>query len=128
MNYLLFHLFFSSQDPWSLVKMVKINFGSNFLILREEFLEKEVDEPVNELICHICGSNFKTLKLLRKHQDIHQEDVSLCNLCEKTFTNKVKLKDHKRYVHSNSSYECQECKKTYSNPQNLKIHQKIHPM
>ena len=39
------------------------NFWSNFLILREEFLEKEVDEPVDELICHICGSNFKTLKL-----------------------------------------------------------------
>ena len=67
-----------------------------------------------------------TLKLWSS--DIHQEDSSPCNLCEKTFTNKVKLKDHKRYVHSNSSYECQECKKTYSNPQNLKIHQKIHPM
>ena len=99
MNYLLFHLFFSSQDPWSLVKMVKINFGSNFLILREEFLEK-----VDELICHICGSNFKTLKLLRKHQDIHQEDVSPCNLCEKTFTNKVKLKEDKRYVHGEMLY------------------------
>lgn len=45
----------------------------------------------NFFSCKICTKTFESLKLLKKHKNLH------CNLCEKWFLNTKNLEEHKKF-------------------------------
>ena len=62
---------------------------------------------------------------LFKHTDNRTKDYS-CDLCDKRFYEKSKLKLHIKKVHSDTKMSCDVCDKQFKTSDNLKIHKKTH--
>ena len=45
-----------------------------------------------------------------------------CEQCKKSFSNKLKLKNHIKYVHNEKTFTCKECPKIYQTQRNLRAH------
>lgn len=88
-------------------------------------------------ICQYCDRRFKHEGFIQQHirkihpgkmvgQEIRQND---CDICGQTFSKVVKLRQHKRYVHNNTTrYTCNICDKLFKMKFNLKKHIKVfHP-
>jgi len=98
----------------------------------ETHTEKHITSIITteaQMQCTVCGKEFSTQKLLRKHtetKNIHARPFS-CSLdtCERTFTRRVHLLNH-RYVHpDNRELECEKCAMRFSSEFSLVRHQKI---
>ena len=76
-------------------------------------------EPAH--ICTKCGKSFDNNKKLTAHFQYHKDDEILeCNLCQKKYTSKLKMRDHIRKVHGGKK-NCPQC--PYEGlPANLKRH------
>ena len=73
-------------------------------------------------ICHYCGVSeaaFKNKRLYQEHYKEHLNETFSCDICHKSYTTSVKLKNHKRFTHESPVF-CDICKVSYSNKQNLK--------
>ena len=75
-------------------------------------------------LCDVCGvkkMEFKNAKMFKQHFDQHVHLKLPCNLCIKTFSTKLKLREHLRFTYQ-SQQECDICEKKFSNQKNLNSH------
>ena len=88
-----------------------------------------VHKNYNELaqvICEECGGVFKNKNNLKIHLDhVHKkvEKKFHCNICNKWYSFKVQLKNHKKFVHEGIREEvCDKCGKGFFTKCKLKAH------
>ena len=77
--------------------------------------------------CDQCDDTFQYLRHLVRHQENHQAVKFTCNVCEKQFSRKDKLREHGRRKHEvclegAKSISCPECGKILSESKHLLKH------
>lgn len=76
-----------------------------------------------KLECHLCGEKYFDLKThLEKHAKKPSYD---CEVCQKSFTFKGKLLDHKKFEHG-IDFACEICKKKFNTKDSIRIHMSVH--
>lgn len=78
--------------------------------------------------CPMCSKYFRTESSLRYHMKFHENDDKLfCKICNKVFSDEIKLQKHNWYIHNNKkTHRCEECGKIFKSEASMKYHQKIH--
>ena len=89
-------------------------------------------DPTN-LTCYDCDINFETLTDLEKHETSHQRTSAkpkphhfYCEECQKSFSSKQVLNNHKLLHKNERKFGCEECGKKFVTPFALSTHQKLH--
>lgn len=82
---------------------------------------------INEspVTCEICNKVFKEKHKLKRHMMIHTGEKShSCPFCEKSFSLEYNLNTHKRIHTGEKPYKCQitGCEKSFTQSGNLKTH------
>jgi len=73
-----------------------------------------------------CDFVGKTSKTLSNHQKSHTKPFE-CKDCEKRFSTKYQLKDHRLVQHENpNEFQCKVCKKSLRSKQSLNFHLQTH--
>lgn len=75
--------------------------------------------------CNICDKNFKNVKDMKEHQEIHSKKKFECELCKKKFSRKKYLNQHLN-VHNGTLYHCSICEREFNNKSNLNKHCALH--
>lgn len=84
---------------------------------------EEVIQGQNAVVCPVCGKNYTSISNLNKHMKTHGEKKEVCDVCGKQFHLKVLLKEHIKYVHSDTyAVECQHCSKQMKSRNSLYGH------
>jgi len=95
-------------------------------------INNELSLQINEMIekkegvwkCKICGKTTRKITHIRYHAEIHIEGISYpCNICSKTFSNKMGLNKHISDIHS-ELFSCDFCAKTGMNRKAYTIHKR----
>ena len=78
----------------------------------------------------VCKNPFSPKEILQsdgiyEHDDENNYHV-VCDICNKSFQDKVGLVRHKKNVHDSTKYECDICGKKLATNSNLMSHKKIH--
>ena len=79
---------------------------------------------MTEFQCEICEKVFNTKVKLRGHYNYNHKNcdkVFNCNVCTKSFQLQSNLATHIKNVHGEKHYNC-DCGKSFSNPWYLKKH------
>ena len=101
-------------------KQTMKSLSQEILILKEQV--KEIDtlkQKVLELLEMIKNLNFKENDEERNSVEEIQQVAIKCNICERTFATKKKLKKHTQETHP-SKIECQKCDKVFM--KNCELH------
>lgn len=78
-----------------------------------------------EFKCDICGKNYSTKAILRKHRKIHGDGVEFrCSLCSKGFKNTLELERHNKIHLGIRPYSCHLCSNSFSEEGSMKTHMK----
>ena len=93
--------------------------------VKNEFDNNSIIEEYST--CHICNEEFHPNDLdlhFATHQVKQEGQILSCEVCDKTFSDKYKLKYHVLDLHIESSrgYPCKSCDKTFLLSRNLEIH------
>ena len=81
---------------------------------------ENVNKPILNFPCDICDKSFKLKIKLKEHiKSLHQDYKHPCDQCEYTTTEKGNLKRHMRTKHEGVRYNCDEC--SYSGSTNHKV-------
>ena len=100
-------------------------FHSEKLLNLHKILHKNYNE-MEQVICEECGGVFKCKNNLKIHLDhVHKkvEKQFHCNICNKWYSFKVQLKQHKLFVHEGIRDQiCENCGKGFCNKSKLKAH------
>ena len=75
--------------------------------------------------CHKCGISVSRKEALEEHLLLHDGiKSSQCDLCDKSYTSEMRLKQHKRLAHRDRVQDkiCHICSKAYSKNWILKQH------
>jgi len=87
--------------------------------------EHPCDDKPRTYLCTVCDKWFTTKKHLKQHKQTHTGDkLYSCTQCEKCFVTEKYLREHMN-VHS-SKYKCTECEKCFSSNRNLTVHRRSH--
>lgn len=79
--------------------------------------------PREKTECPLCGEKyFEILAHLERHAN---RTPHSCNKCNKSFTFKGKLMDHKKFAHG-INYACEICHKRFNHKDNIRIHMATH--
>ena len=107
---------------------------------------------MENLDCHVCKSNFKTKRILKRHKDrqdceqVYRCDNCgkrskfnlenhknycpatsyVCTICNKSFRNRNLLEQHQVHHANKREYGCDDCGKRFNVHSDLKVHQRIH--
>ncbi|CAG9835342.1 unnamed protein product [Diabrotica balteata] len=94
-----------------------------------ELEEEQASENVPSAVCELCGKDFESNSLRKKHLDSHFEKRGsvLCPQCGKCISSKDMYLRH-RYVHGKSSkkFECKICNRYFTSAFSLKNHLYTH--
>ena len=75
--------------------------------------------------CRVCDKSFTNeVKLTRHELRKHQIGGLKCDLCEKVYPNKYGLIQHKKIFHQPGSFYCSFCAKRFKTQQQLNAHEK----
>jgi len=90
-----------------------------------DVIEHPYDGKPRPYLCTVCDKRFTTKKHLKQHKQTHTADkLHSCTQCEKRFATKYYLNKHMN-VHS-SKYKCTECEKCFISNRDLTVHRRIH--
>ena len=92
-----------------------------FNLFQVEVNPRRKNSKVN-IKCIICKTSFPE-PLFNAHQCSGAKPFE-CNICEKTFTQKNTLANHKRTHTGEKPYSCDVCQKSYSQSSGLSAHNK----
>lgn len=78
--------------------------------------------------CYVCHKNYKEIKYLRLHQQIHwNESNFVCHICGNVYPLSSTLKKHLINRHSNvRPHKCEHCSKDFKFRRELIIHLRTH--
>ena len=81
-----------------------------------------------KLPCNLCIKTFSTKLKLREHLRFTHQSQQECDICEKNFSNKMNLNNHKSKFHINNllSYYCNQRQQQFDNKYNFLRHSKVH--
>ena len=98
-------------------------FNSRRNLLRHK---KRHDTTVKEFKCDICNSgvSYKRKELLNSHiENVHDNVIYKCELCQKQLKSKSSLRQHKKSVHEIiRSYKCDTCDMAFKLKKHLNAH------
>ena len=83
------------------------------------------------MFCEVDGKVLTSARTVYSHNKLHLNDEYHCNRCEKSFTTKEYLIQHKKIVHTDAEFQCNECDKKFKTIKDqlkkhvLSIHLKI---
>jgi len=115
------------KDPSDLVKPFEVDLLMNF-----------TKNGFNTFRCWICKEDFQSKKELSNHRKLHfQMNVDLtkddesgtyfsCDYCSKTFSKRVNMAQHYKFVHCSPKFQCHLCPHRCSTKQLLVKHVETH--
>ena len=80
-------------------------------------------------ICNICDKHFLDKTKLKIHQRIHTgEKPFMCTFCDKTFATNGQVKKHEDNIHTKSNFRyCDKCGNSFASKRGLESHlEKMH--
>ena len=85
---------------------------------------KNVHQLGTSLKCHMCDICVYTIEKLKQHiSQVHDKSMFICEICEKTFPNYHRRREHMVKVHAiGKKFVCDMCGKYFLNPALLKLH------
>ena len=90
-----------------------------------DITEHPHDDKPRPYLCTVCDKRFTHKGHLNEHKQIHTGDTLYsCTQCEKRFATQQYLRQHMN-VHS-SKYKCAECGKCFKCNRDLTVHSRIH--
>lgn len=103
--------------PSSLKKHMELVHGQDFKIKRTATIE-----------CDLCGHLVRKKQDLEAHMNRYHLKIKpyVCNICNKDFCGKIRLKEHLATHSTNNSCFCSVCGKKFANRVCLKMHVRIH--
>ena len=102
---------------------------SKYISNRQSFIKLTEDEVLERKVyCHICRNQFTCINNLNKHLKISHNIIDLykCTDCDKSFSKRKYMVNHKRRVHSQTIYTCSVCDKSFKRNYSLKKHLSTH--
>ncbi|KAL4224434.1 hypothetical protein ACF0H5_017886 [Mactra antiquata] len=77
------------------------------------------------LSCPLCEYKGASISRLRKHFTLHTGKAYRCNMCERSYTEEYKLKEHIQVKHEKSiHFKCQICSRDFTSKGGIKYHMK----
>ncbi|XP_062605360.1 zinc finger and BTB domain-containing protein 17-like isoform X2 [Saccostrea cucullata] len=109
-------------------KKSKCNLCGNYVVKLDLHFERYHGTPSK---CKYCGKMFEDMWQTKKHmQKEHLEQLKkefTCNICQKTFSEKQDLRNHKFAAHgSKRKFTCEECGRNFNHLSTLESHRKVH--
>ncbi|XP_055551141.1 uncharacterized protein LOC129733352 [Wyeomyia smithii] len=102
------------------------SFG-NYRALLRHVSQRKKGRPAHRHTCSSCGMQFKSLALLKDHENKHLGIKPYeCELCSKTFGSKSILKNHMTVHQDSRPFSCEFCGKTFARKRNYKDHSMTH--
>ncbi|XP_072279328.1 uncharacterized protein [Pyxicephalus adspersus] len=81
----------------------------------------------NLLLCSVCGKSFSENRNLIRHQRSHISEFPFsCSQCAKSFVHNADLLRHQRNHSDERPYQCSVCGKCFKHKAHLITHQRIH--
>lgn len=75
--------------------------------------------------CNICNKTYSNKLNLRQHKlVVHEKRTFQCQLCPGKFGRQTELRIHQNSVHNHIRYKCSFCDDTFSNMSNATRHEK----
>lgn len=104
----------------------------DFKTTQKQLLRRHLNRhnPDKTFICQECGRACYSLHSFKQHTFTHtNERPWKCDLCEKVYKRKEKLRVHKMRFHENrADYECPVCAEEFYRSETLRQHlRKVHP-
>ena len=80
-----------------------------------------------QIVCILCGKEFKTRHDLKIHNAVHTGKRSFtCKQCNKSFTQAGTLGRHEKHHSDEKPFSSQHCSKTFHEAGQLKCHIRVH--
>ena len=78
--------------------------------------------------CELCGLQFDTIDIFRKHCMTHRPEKFVCNVCQRTFKYQSNLKRHMRDHLGDKRHKCKFCGESFTRSDKLGSHiVRVHP-
>jgi KRAB domain-containing zinc finger protein len=76
--------------------------------------------------CYVCKHVRKNTVELRKHMCVHAKKPFACQQCDRTFSCKFTLNEHKRIYSKKKFFACDQCHRSFTHKSTLDQHKPIH--
>ncbi|XP_023288634.1 zinc finger protein 271-like [Orussus abietinus] len=114
-------------------KYCKICFSTNHKLtrhLRKHKMEMLDDPSVTIYKCIACPKVFVDKEFYQKHRNVHDPecwDKYKCKLCNRSFRDNVRLKEHHQSIHEGiKPHQCDICGRTFHRLSNMRVHRAKH--